>query len=278
MFLYLAIKHRSASAFTAANPSIHTGGLLDESKCAILRSFKDQSAVARWEAIRLGMLADTNREYPVVCKPDVGERGRGVKIIRTPDDLARYVSSAAGITIIQEFVAGQEFGLFYYRHPDEAHGRLSSITAKVFPTITGGGVRSLRELVLADARAVAIADVYLHNRPDADTCIPPTGETVQLVEIGAHCKGTIFVDATALRTPELERRVDEIASGIDGFHYGRFDDRAPSAEALQRGEFLILELNGVAAEATHIYDPKVSIAQGVQSAVASLEHGLGDRR
>src|SRR5262249_28764742 len=32
-------------------------------------------------------------------------------------------------------------------------------------------------------------------------------------------------------------------------------------KALQRGEFQILELNGVTAEATHIYDPAVSLLE-----------------
>lgn len=264
-FLYLALRHRSATAFTAANPGIPTGGLLDESKVAILRSIKEQSSVARWEVVQPGMLVDTDCEYPVVCKPDIGERGRGVKIIRTPDDLTHYVSSAEGTTIIQQYVAGQEFGVFYYRHPSQARGRISSITAKVFPCVTGDGIRTLRQLVLADARAVAIAGVYLRNRPDAVTFVPASGETVTLVEIGAHCRGTVFLDATSLRTPALERRVDEIASGIEGFYYGRFDVRAPSLEALQRGEFLILELNGVAAEPTHIYDPKVPITDAYKA-------------
>ena len=258
-FIWLALKHRSASAFTGSNPGIPTGGLLEESKAAILRSIGEQSAVARWEAIRPGMLVDTERQYPVVCKPDIGERGRGVRIVRTPKELMDYVVSANGTTILQEYVSGLEFGLFYYRQPGEDHGRISSITAKVFPTVMGDGLRTLHDLVLADKRAVAIADVYLKIRPDAESFVPSAGEAVQLVEIGAHCKGTIFLDATQLNTPELERRVDDIAAATAGFHYGRFDVRTPSVEALKRGDFLILELNGVSAEPTHIYDPKVSL-------------------
>ena len=32
-------------------------------------------------------------------------------------------------------------------------------------------------------------------------------------------------------------------------------------EALQRGEFKVIELNGVSAEATHVYDPAVSLLE-----------------
>src|SRR4051812_10198362 len=101
-FIWLAVKHRSASAFTGSNPGIPTGGLLEESKVSILRSIGDASAVAGWEAVRPGMLVDTDREYPLVCKPDIGERGRGVTIVRTPQGLVDYLSSANGTTILQE--------------------------------------------------------------------------------------------------------------------------------------------------------------------------------
>jgi hypothetical protein len=37
--------------------------------------------------------------------------------------------------------------------------------------------------------------------------------------------------------------------------------RAASIEALQRGEFQVIELNGVSAEPTHIYDPAVTLCQ-----------------
>jgi len=62
------------------------------------------------------------------------------------------------------------------------------------------------------------------------------------------------------RSPELEDCIEEIATAVDGFHFGRFDIRAPSYEHFRRAEELrVLELNGVSSEATHIYDPKYSL-------------------
>lgn len=264
-FLFLAVRHKSTTVFTAANPAIYTGGLLEESKSSILQSIGEQSAVAPWELMRPGLPVDGERAFPVVCKPDVGERGRGVKIVRSPQQLIDCLAAAVTPTIVQTYVGGMEFGIFYYRRPNQVHGRISSITFKVFPTVTGDGVRTLRQLVLQDARAVAIADVYLSRRPDAGGVVPDKGEVVQLVEIGAHCGGTIFLDGTHLNTPVLEARIDQIARSTVGFFYGRFDVRSPSVEALQRGEFRILELNGVAAEPTHIYDPAVSLVSAYQA-------------
>jgi hypothetical protein len=53
------------------------------------------------------------------------------------------------------------------------------------------------------------------------------------------------------------------ARAYDGFFFGRFDLRAPNAEAFRRGEGLrVIELNGVTSEATHIYEPGASLLAG----------------
>jgi hypothetical protein len=86
------------------------------------------------------------------------------------------------------------------------------------------------------------------------------GETYQIIDIGTHSKGCIFLDGIYLKTPELEAKVDEICQRFDGFYFGRFDIRTPSREDFQKGENLkIIELNGVTSEATSIYDPKNSV-------------------
>jgi hypothetical protein len=86
--------------------------------------------------------------------------------------------------------------------------------------------------------------------------VPQAGERIQLVEIGAHSRGTIFLDGSRYQTEALEAALDRIARSFEGFYFGRFDLRVSSLAALQQGrDFKILELNGVTSEATHIYDP-----------------------
>jgi len=46
-----------------------------------------------------------------------------------------------------------------------------------------------------------------------------------------------------------------------GFNFGRVDVKSPSQEALQRGEFVVIEVNGVASLPTHMFDPKFSVFQ-----------------
>lgn len=70
----------------------------------------------------------------------------------------------------------------------------------------------------------------------------------------------MFLDGRELWTPALERRVDEIARAVPGFFIGRFDVRYGDVERFKSGADLrIIELNGVTAEPTDIYDPNRSV-------------------
>jgi hypothetical protein len=67
------------------------------------------------------------------------------------------------------------------------------------------------------------------------------------------------LDGSRWITPALNAAIDHVSQAHPGFHLGRYDLRAASPEALQRGEFQVIELNGVSAEATHIYDPAIPV-------------------
>ena len=261
-FLYLTVRHRSIAVFTAANPGIPSGGLVGESKSAILRHLsKERESVPAFTVASnaesaLGFVEDS---FPVVLKPDVGERGQGVSIVRSEQELREYFQKTDEPVIVQRYVPGVEFGVFYKRFPNEENGQITSITEKRFPLLTGDGRSSLWQLILRDRRAIAMAGVYkkLCQRPIHS--IPALGEQVQLVEIGSHCRGAIFLDGGHLRTENLERAINRLSKAHPGFYLGRFDLRAASVEEFRQGKFQVIELNGVSSESTHIYDPAVSI-------------------
>jgi hypothetical protein len=209
---------------------------------------------------RLQKAREFIESYPVVLKPDVGERGNGVAVVRSQEELESYLRSTQGDIIVQEYVDGLEFGVFYYRYPGESRGRVCSITEKRFPEVTGDGHSTLAQLIMRDPRAVCMASVYLSRSRRPVESVPEAGEPVRLVELGSHCKGAVFLDGTYLKTDALEGAIDRISRCHPGFFFGRYDIRATSAEALRRGTgFKVIELNGVSAEATHVYDPAVSI-------------------
>lgn len=274
--LSLALKHRSLALFASANPSIPGGGFVGESKDEIYsglaasrsaRPFilrhsmadpdelaeKDESALD--EAVRTSGLG-----FPLVLKPDVGERGKGVRIIRDPARLKEALRGRKGPQLLQEFAPGEEFSVFYYRYPGEEKGRIFSVTEKVFPVVTGNGTSTVDELILDDPRAVCLRSAYLDNLGSEADRIPCKGERVTLIEIGTHARGAIFKDGERVLTAELAHTIDEICRGYDGFYFGRFDLRAVSASELSAGRgFKIVELNGVTSESTNIYDSRYSL-------------------
>lgn len=258
---WLGLKHRSTTLFTAANPGIPAGGLVGESKSAILAHLgSEREFLPKWQVVS----ADT--PYPeglgaVVLKPDVGERGCGVAVIRSEQEWDEYLRQAAGPVIAQEYVAGEEFGILYRRYPWEERGGIVSIAGKRLPSLTGDGRSTLESLILDDPRAVCLHEAYLRQARRDPGEVPHAGERVPLVEIGSHCRGAIFADAHELRTDALENAIDSLGRAHPGFYIGRFDVRAESAEALREGRFKVLELNGIGGEPAHIYDPAVSLWQ-----------------
>ena len=277
--VWLGVRHRSLTLFTLSNPGIPCGGgFAGEPKSQILSGLgRGGAPIGRFTAIEpdlsLSLRVSTARrfleieqlDYPVVLKPDCGERGSGVAVIRSLTELTDYLEEATERVVIQEYVGGLEFGIFYHRSPSEQSGHILSITRKEFPHVVGDGTSTLEDLVLADSRAVMLAATYLDQCPRDPQAVIPDGEVVQLVEIGAHCRGTIFLDGGNLETAALLRAIDGSAQALPGFYFGRFDVRSESVEALREGKFRILELNGVTSEASHIYDPRVSVIEAYRT-------------
>jgi pimeloyl-ACP methyl ester carboxylesterase/membrane protein DedA with SNARE-associated domain len=268
--IWLTMKRRSITVFTCANPAILASGFIGESKSEILNGLM-KSQIGRESVPRFVLLEEEERinmaksfasqvGFPVVCKPDVGERGAGVSVVRNENELENYLTSNEDNVIVQEYASGLEFGVFYYRYPNEERGHIFAITDKRFPSVKGDGKHTLEELILKDERAVCMARVYFDNHGENLWSVPEKNEEVKLIEIGTHCRGAIFLDGIAYKTDELENAIDNLCKGFDGFYFGRFDLRVPSIEDFKAGKNLrVIELNGVTSEATSIYDPKNSL-------------------
>lgn len=272
--LYLAFKHRSLTLFTVTNAGMPASGFIGESKSDILRNLASADGyIARHELLdapafeqRLEQaqrfMQKLQLAFPLVLKPDAGQRGEGVAIIRSQEQLENYLRRAKHPVIAQEYAPGHEFGVFYYRYPQQARGDIYAITDKRFPTVVGDGKSPLEELILKDERAVCMAAFYLDKHKDRLFEVPAAGERVQLVELGTHCRGAMFLDGKEMKTNALREKIDAISKKFDGFYFGRYDIRTPSLADFMRGEnFKVVELNGVTSEATNIYDPSNSLWQ-----------------
>lgn len=277
--LRLAVRHRSLTVFTACNPGIPLGGVVGESKRDIYERLggdanprvpatlwlaADEPAARRLEAARSWRLA-RGLGWPIVIKPDAGQRGQGVVIARDEATFEAAIGSATCDTLVQEHVAGVEYGLFYVRRAGRARGELYSITEKRPLDVVGDGVSTLEALILADDRAVCMAPTHLARHAARLGEIPADGERVRLVEIGTHSQGSVFLNAAPVATPALVEAVEALSQGFrGGFRFGRYDVRATSLDELRAGRFRVIECNGVTSEAVHIYHPGTPLREGLR--------------
>lgn len=265
-WLFQAIRTRSLTFFTNADPCIDYGGFFGESKMEILRQIPKKylpKTIFIEQQTNLKTIVDKliqeDLVYPIICKPDVGERGTQVEKLYSNYDLVKYLSEVQEDFIIQEFITYDiELGVLYYRYPDSFTGKVSSVTRKEFLSVLGDGKSNVEQLMQQNTRARFQIDSMRKRLGDMgmDEVIK-TGEKRILEPIGNHCRGTKFLDNNFLLNSSLDEVFDKIALTIDGFHYGRFDIKVKSIEDLFEGKNIrIMELNGVSSEPGHIYDPK----------------------
>ncbi len=266
-WLWLSLKARSLFFFSAANPSIENGGMLGESKFRILEKidnqFKPQTLYVA-ETVPfdrlLVMIHEKGIGFPLIAKPDVGERGWQVEKLQDEAELQAYHTATKVPFLVQEYVDYPlELGLFYYRFPHQPKGHISSVAIKEFLTLRGDGQSTINELILASDRARLQYQVLHQRYGHRFGEVLPLGQESTLVPIGNHCRGTKFLNGNHLINGALLEVFDRISETIGGFYYGRYDLRCRSVGELYQGKGIkILELNGAGAEPAHIYDPTFS--------------------
>lgn len=274
---------------SAVNPGYAPdGGVNEDAKSVINSRFQDDAAVLPLQLIdrnddharRLGQAANAVRTntalggYPIIAKPDRGEHGVGVALLRNEQDLDAYLRDHREAIVLQKYHPGpDEVGVLWIRDPQSIHntdapsphGSIYAITIKHFPKILGDNKRSIRQLILKHPRYRCQAKMFLERMRAEQHQIPERDETINLGLAGNHKQGAKFTDGEQLITPALEARIDSIARNFRdeqgrGFDIGRFDLRCESLELLAQGKgFGIVELNGLASEPTNIYDPDKSI-------------------
>ena len=273
-WFYFALRHGGLTLPAIANTAGPLSGFIGESKSAGLDLLGPlgRAHLAPFVSFVTGLPKSSDEEeariiaamqsadllFPLVAKPDVGQNGAGVKIIRDGGSLIQWLSAYPPRTtvLLQKLIEDEgEAGVFYVRHPGESNGRIVSLTLKHLPFVRGDGVSTLRELILEDRRAQHLAPVYFARHANRLDRVLPEGKRLRLVSVGNHCRGAIFKNGAAHITPRMESTFDAIAREIPGFYFGRFDVKFKTLGDLEQGRnFSILEINGADSEMTHIWD------------------------
>lgn len=261
-YAWLSVKARSFFFFTATNPGIENGGMFFESKMTITEKLPPAycpktiiiDAVFSDEQI-CNQLKESGIEFPVIAKPDRGERGWMVKKIHSFSELVAYQSSFTHPFLVQEYIdLPVELSIFYFRDPSKPNGIITSVTHKKLLSVTGNGHDSLEQLIMNDNRAFLQRKTLLSNNEINKKLILTDGAEQLLVPYGNHCKGAAFFNYNHIIDLQLEAVFNNISKQVDGFYFGRYDLRTSSIEDLKKGKnIFILELNGAGAEPAHIY-------------------------
>ena len=203
-------------------------------------------------------------KLPVIFKPDLGERGYMVQRIQSAEDIHDYIKMTNCDFLVQELIdLPLEFGVFYTRFPNEPRGKVTSVVMKEMLTVTGDGLSSLEDLILAKDRAKLQWKTLKETYRDRLKEVVVKGMNIELVSIGNHCLGTTFLDGSHLINERLSECFDRISQEIDGFYFGRYDLRCETLQDLYEGRIKVMELNGCGAEPAHIYQPGYPIIKAL---------------
>ncbi|MCF8245186.1 MAG: hypothetical protein K9J37_12410 [Saprospiraceae bacterium] len=265
IILFFALRARRLLFFSAVNPVIETGGMWGESKFNILRRIQESHVPATifvkkgtdFQAVIEKMRKVGLHEWPVIAKPDVGERGLLVKKIRDEAALQDYLLKNDIDFLVQKFIPEPlELAVMCHRMPGSSSVKVTSVCIKETLKVTGDGSSTVRALMLRSDRARLQLSRFEVEKPEILCKIPKLGETLELEPIGNHCKGTMFLNGNDEIDEQLTSAFQTVFSKMDHVFYGRFDIKCQSFEHLRStGEFKTMEFNGIGAEAGHIYDP-----------------------
>ena len=277
-WLCLAMRYRSLTLPSAANPTVTSGGLVGEGK---LEYFNLMGPLARAvTALSCGVTAvhppdaaalqhtmcTAKLVFPLIAKPNLGLCGHGVRRVDDEAGLLRYIAAfPAGETVVlQQYLPQEgEAGVFYARDPRTGCGHIIGLALRYFPRVVGDGCRTLGELMALDPRTQRLFSTPRHEFSHDRSRVPANGEVVRLATVGSTRVGGLYRNGADGITPALTAAFDAIAHDMTNFHVGRFDVRFDTLEALAAGRgFTIMEVNGAGSEAIQAWDPDIGLWAG----------------
>jgi hypothetical protein len=262
-WLWFSLRARHFFFFANVNPAIPLGGAMGESKSDILKLLP-AAIVPKWILVQpndspeniQAALATAGIGYPLIAKPDVGERGFLVKKVENQEGLMEYLRSWPVPFILQEFLTLPfEASVLFHQFP-KGKGGITSVCLKQFMRVRGDGVSNIRSLMGQDTRSAFQLERFERDFPEILEQVPVAGADTLLEPIGNHARGTKFLNGNHLIDGPMQAAFETIYRNIQGVCYGRFDLKYQDEAALRRGEFKTMELNGVLGEPAHIYDPE----------------------
>ena len=277
-YLYLCLPYRRFGMLSLVNPVAIKEGMYQAPKVKILQCLaRDSISVqfvasceslpyrryTEWLSIIKKFMKHKRLLFPIVLKPQIGQRGTGVHIVKDMEDLKKKLNNMRAPQedyMVQEYASGPEYGILYARLPQAKHGEITSIVYKEPVFVTGDGKKTLKKLILAHPRACLMQHIYRSLYKERLNEVLGEGESFRLSTLGTHSRGAIFRDANHLYSKKLLKTIEKISKNYSDFYLGRYDLLAKSENDLRNGRnFKIVELNSVMGEPGHAYSPGNSL-------------------
>jgi hypothetical protein len=261
--------------FTVVNPSIEMGGIFGESKIEILnaipKKYKPQTVFIQYKNGFDEALLDSV-VFPVILKPDIGERGHGVLLCNSKQEVIDALNATQSNHIIQEYIKYDlELGILYYKMPLTGKTGITSITKKGFLKVLGDGQNNVEQLLNQNIRAIKQLPRLKIEKPELLQLVPQKDEVTLVEPKGNHCLGTEFINANEMCSNQLISIFDTITRDYEGFYFGRFDLKVSDWQSLYRGENIkVFEVNGVSSEPGHIYDSRYNLFEAYKDVAKQM--------
>lgn len=250
--------------FSAANPSIYLGGMLDERKSDIYKlipkaNMPTTKIVRPNEKNKSHKILSTFK-FPIVIKPNIGYKGFMVKKIDTIEELEANLNFFQEREIVvQEFLAQEhEYAVMYF-YINETNFGVSSLIEKHLPSIKGNGRNNVRQLISQLNNPFLNKAWVLSKHHNILESIPAQNAVITIDHVGNYSRGSSFEDLNHCIDSKLVAVMKNFFGNLKGMNFCRIDLKADSLEDLRSGKFKVLEINGAKSEPLHIYDPRVSI-------------------
>lgn len=291
--VYLALKARSPFFFSAANPSIPTGGLVGENKADIsdwIPSVYRPKNTLISSKMPLQDIEQSIKKagltFPMIVKPTVGARGLLVKKVETLEDIQFHLRHFPAKFLLEEYIDYLvEAAVLYWKNPETGKSGISSVTVKEFLHVIGDGHSSVKDLLMQNPRGVLQVPRLMIEKTKLLLSIPKMGQKIIVEHIGNHCRGTKFLNYNHLITPEMVAAFDKIQAKLPDTYVFRLDLKVPSVSDLQNGQNVkIMEINGVGSDPAHVFDPNYPLLDVYKAYfslwktifdVATAQHRLG---
>jgi hypothetical protein len=223
--------------------------------------------------------------FPIICKPDIGERASGIKYMYSSEQLEEYLqpideslSDEAQKKLkdqraqpnfhLEKFHDDREFALSFTKDPDTGEYQTWSLVEKQIPFVVGDGNTTLRELIVNKVEEMNLASdrkdkiFNCFSQEDLETKLPD-GEHKTIVKMASISYGTTFkkIDLKETQMQQLRTLLPLLIEDSKGIYQGRFDLRAKSLEDLLEGLLKIIEKNGLGGMPMEIYESHLSISE-----------------